>query len=267
VSADEVEVFDYLNIIWKRRRLLLLGVSVALIFTIAVGLLTPKIYRCEGIIEMGVVNGKPVAAPTDAMVFFRMNPVIENFLKERGETASPDDFTLWGTGVGNTQYVRVYAESPRRRLLPDLIAYAADALGESLQPVYERSLGGIDLKIRNMEDSIDALEKRIAAMHRILVSEFSDSGAEKRDYYFYLNLLQDKEFQSLRLQGQLAELVSKRGDGISRVVSLSGDPKMHPGSVKPNWKRSLIIGGLIGILISVCLAFILEYVRMRRSLA
>lgn len=267
MSIEEVEVFDYLNIIWKRRRLISLGVLAALALTITVGLLTPKIYRCEGVIEIGKVNGAPVAEPVAAMVFFRMNPVVESFLKEKAETASPDDFTLWGAGVGNTRYVRVYAESPRRELLPNLIAYAADALDESLKPVYEKSQRQVDLKIRNMENNIDALEERIAAMHRVLDNEFSDSGAEKRDYYFYMNSLQDKEFQSLRLKGQLAELVSKRGDAISRAVRLSGDPKMHPGSVKPNWKRSLIIGGLVGLLISVCLAFILEYVRMRRSLA
>ena len=261
-----MEVFDYLNILWKRKLIIFLVVSAALAFTIVAGMLTTKIYRCEGFIGIGKVNGNQVVPPVAVHNFFRITPLVESFLKERGEDISADDFKLWTSGSGSPEYVRISADSPRRQLLPALISYAAEALAESHRPIYESSQKQIDIKISNIEASIMALEKRVAEMRHVLDEEFSRPEAEKRDYFFYLNMIQDKEFQRLRLQGQLDELVSKKQTWDSSSTRLSGEPLMKPGLVKPNWKRNLIIAVLIGLFISVCLAYILEYLKMRRSL-
>lgn len=266
MSTDEVEIIDYLSVLWKRKLLVLLGMLAALLCAVVVSIMAPKVYRCEGIIEIGHVNGLPMASPLSAQVFFRTEPLAASFLKARGEDLSADEFSFKTDAIGGSGYIRLTIDSPVRRLLPDLVSYAAEALAESHRPIYENGRKQIDDSIRHMEEAVKALETRLEEMRRILREEFSRPGSEKRDYYFYLNTIQDKEFQLLRLQNQRDELILNSGKDDPTPTRLSGAPFMKPEMLKPDWTLNLIIGVLIGLLVSVCLAYVLEYREMRRSL-
>jgi capsular polysaccharide biosynthesis protein len=56
---DEIELFDILSVIWKRKYFILLGTSICLLAAAFISFSIPKIYRIDMILQPGIVSTDP----------------------------------------------------------------------------------------------------------------------------------------------------------------------------------------------------------------
>lgn len=82
MEQQEVELIDYLNVIWKRKYLIVGGTLVAAAAALVVSLSLPKTYEVSRTLKIGVLQGKSIETREAVMDHLRDHRVLAGMIKE-----------------------------------------------------------------------------------------------------------------------------------------------------------------------------------------
>lgn len=242
-ESDEVNLFNYWKVIFKRRRLLL-GVFLAVsIGTLVVNLLMPKVYRGEYMVYM--------ASHDYANLLERINSNDKNRLKD----ILPRTYLLIDE-VELTPFPDTILY--KLKIIIDArdtgnIGLIKDELFECLIsfPSYKKSVA---LKVERLQKELSELSRGIAYTEEILKT--------------YNELLKGEKqvpavFNPVELHNGMAELIRRKVlteqwlQNYSPLEVVTEEIHSHP--VRPVIKRNVLLSALAGILAGIFFAFIAEF--------
>jgi capsular polysaccharide biosynthesis protein len=302
---DEIELMDFLRVMWKWKYLIVLGTLICVVAAAVISFSAPKIYRFDMVVQPGILTyskemlrnvGESNNNRTQSLKFKVNIPRNANVVKVSYETSDVERGSQILNQLGELLLKR-YAER---------VAY--------FQNEYETQIGlkkgemdqlGVakqasEWRTKNLQKRIDELKSAIESIRKNMQSlvqkrdkflSKDTDGIDTSSAVLYTTVMQENIAMqnSYRLEvndyvsQQQEEKVSRKDLSIRERVLLeeieniasSRDnvqniqilqpPTRSPYPVKPRIKLNVILAFVGGLFLMVCLAFFLDYVQRHRG--
>lgn len=241
--ADEVNLFNYWKVIFKRRRLLLGVFLIVLTGAAAISLLMPEIYRGEYMLHMATYNYSDLVERVNSGDKSRLKGILPQTyqLVDKIELTPLPDTVLYKLKV----VIDARDTGDIHLIKNELFEYIVNF------PFYKKSA---EEKAERLQKELNELSKAIAYPEEILKT--------------YNELLKNDKlvpivFNPVDLHRGIVELIKRKvwvEQWLKNYSSLEIiTEEIHPNPVKPKFKRNVLLAALIGILAGIFFAFIAEF--------
>ncbi len=261
MEEDTIKLVNYLRVIWKRKRLILVGTLVCIIAVGVISMRLPEIYRAEAIISIGktVNSSSPSLSPSLAVL-----DTTDNLIKSIPAKYGLNDeeealkYPLKVEVVRGVSLIKVIQEGPDRKRVEELLKGVVNRLIDDHLRKIESSIQPYRILIGKLETDIKMIRKDIAQLE----VQLEKMNIEKTDPVAVVmvqnNLwqrgtnLRDTQ-QSLLLYRSVVDRLKEYKTKVIGGVTAGKTP------VKPMKKLNVMIGGVVGLTMSLFLAFFIEY--------
>lgn len=262
IQEDEVGLREYINIIIKRKKLLL-GIFLASVFiTAIVSLLMPRIYEITSTIQLGNVNELLIKNEDAKAVMLNQNSLLSVInqlnlkieIEKLRKNISIDD--IKGTNLLKINIV--YPDIDKAIKLSEAIINPFITQG---QIIYQERLAIINERLKELESEIKNAEGDIARTQTIISSLHSSINVSQSDVSLRIILLQNTlpNYESI-----LSGLRNQR-NGLKLMLSAAKDFKIVDQPIKPKYpvepkkKQNVLIAGIMSLMVGILLAFFMEF--------
>ena len=301
LDEDEIDLIDYLKVIWKRKIGVIIITIIAVLGTSLISLFVlPKIYQSSILIKIGEINGKNIEEISDIAIALKQESILSEIAKALNwdiENSKNKIDNLRNNIKLEKQpeedLIKISAQSTSPEESYQIISTLNNILLSSHQEKLKQAEGLINTEIENLKEQKQKIEKNLEAAKQSLEQIKNDisfyeqeinkrtgteSEAQGLIAQSYINLLaeakkqkEDKEFQILSLEQeklnldktiQQKEYEKKYGMKMSEVVV---SPEIPDKPFKPNVLLNTIIAGILGLFIGIFWAFGAEYVEKNKG--
>lgn len=289
MEEDEIELIDYLRVIWKRKILIIVGTLVCLIAGVTVSLRLPEIYHAEVLMRIGKVNTGSVSSSSSPPPFALLD-TIENLVEIIPvEYALEDEealeYDLNVEVVKGTSLMKIVLKGPERK--------AKELLNEVVEEITTDHLRKTESSVRFYKVLIEKRETDIKEIQNDLVRETLELEEMNKEMNKEMNVEVDInetdpstlmmiQNRSLAIQNNILRMkqIAQYNQRQSRIAikSFQDDILLHQLTIsslkenktkligevesitiKPKRKRNVILTGVVGLMMSLFLAFFIEY--------
>ncbi len=266
---DEINLMDYIQVIRKRKWLIILGTLICMIVAAIISLLMPKIYRGEAtfntakeIITVFGERGKEIIIVKEIITAKEMVSFIGKLDKEKLKQVLPKTYNLLINSIqlnalrDSADKFQLIIEAERVDDIPIVISGFVEYIDnnplirQSVEEAKERLLKQIEELSKFIESSkelVKAYDNLIKTGRLILVG-FNPIELNKR--------ISDIKIEKLQVEQTL-----KRLKGIEMVAQ----PYISSKPVKPKVKQNIVIAGLVSLFAGIFLAFFMEFLEKNKA--
>ena len=295
----ELELADYVDIIVKRKAMILCITLVVVIGVLIYSFILPDLYESEAIIKIGNLDGKFLIAPGDSLTMLEssllVQPIIDKHFNE-GHKPFIKDFieenifveiisTKIGQQVTSTSSVNVRLQTydPQRAklMLSELVDSFVDLGNKVLLEKYNESLTSLKSELDYRNQNIDQIEGQIFELNQqldilslssqstseiLLVRELIDSYEtrllEEKNKRFAIEIrIKDIRYKMQRLYDVRELDLEDSSDLDYFKVTLT--PEVSSQRSSPNFAKNLLVALIFGLVFSVSLSLFLEFINKR----
>ena len=275
MEQNEVELIDYLKVIWKRKGLIIGGTLVAAATALVLSLSMPKTYEVSRTLKIGnlpprIYEGRRIE---DSFIEHReavigrlkddrvLKMVMEKVHSELGNMEMGGEVSIDTKTNPNVRYI-VQSDDPQgaTRIADRLAGYIIKVH----KPSYGRELQIAKEYEAELTVTIRKVGAEIQSMRMILKKVMKAPKIDAPAVILLTANVEDRERSLADLRREL------KGSRLSRLrsentsVIAAGPPPKHP--IKPNVKLNVILAGIVGLMIFTFIAFFLEYlVNLRKA--
>ena len=262
LAENEIHLRDYINVMIKRRKTILVVVLTSVFTAIIANFLMPKVYEVSSAIQLGSFNGFLIGKDDAKEIILNNNSllsVINELNLKTGAEALKKDIKI--KDINGTNLIALLiayhgfdtAVKINDAIVKPLISRGQSIYQERLALTNER-LKELDAEIKNAEADIDRTQNLISGLP-------SASNISQSDVSLRIILLQNN---LPNYESNLSALRNQR-NGLKFLIADSKDFKIVDAPVRPqypvspNKTRNVAISGAISLMFGVFLAFFMEY--------
>jgi uncharacterized protein involved in exopolysaccharide biosynthesis len=293
-QENEIELIDIIRVLWKRRYLIILGTLLLTLGAAGISLVLPKVYEVSALIEPGIrpiadangqiVNELPVITPEalkETILSGAYDGTIQNKLK-----ITPGNYPdIKVSTPKNTTFIRIFIESadPERAMaiLDELLLQANRDIQGKLENEKNKVENEIKLaeiddlaigeKIKLVEGQVANTAAKIQEMEKDRQKSITSRSTDAMSVLLYSNEIQNQQIYLNSLQETLQNLKTSSLSSVVRMDNLRlklglikstrviKPPSVPEHPVKPKKVLIVALAGFLGLLGSMMLAFLLEY--------
>ena len=298
----EIELMDYLNVLWKRKWLIIIPTFVLLVAVGVYSFFLPQVWEVDAIIqpskyiiqtgggtysEIIIVDPKQIAGQINEeyynnLIAAELNLDIREFPKLKAENLRDTKLLKISTKVNDVEKAKLILYSLFKHLKRDLdkkIDVEMKGIEEEIK-AYKNKLNIIKQRKKEIEKEMSDIRKRIESLEkeqRLSLKKENRSESESLAMLLYSNEIQ----QSLEYHNTLNELLSEKKieeeninleignlnerKGRIDYTQLIKEPTSSFSPVSPKKKRNVLIAGILGLMIFTMLAFSLDYLEKQKA--
>lgn len=262
MQEDEIDLRNYINVVVKRKKLVLSIFLIAVVISTTVNFLMPKVYEATSTVQLGNVE-KPLISKEEAKEIILNQNSLVSIIKELNLKIEIENLkkNIKITDINGTDLLTIKVVYPgldaalkiNEAIVNPLIARGQSIYQERLILINER-LKELDAQIKNAEKDIDRAQN--------LISEISNSGnISQSDASLRIILLQNTLFN---YESSLPVLRNQRNK-MKLSLANAKDFKIFDQPVKPKKPigpkktRNVLTAGIVGLMFGIFLAFFLEF--------
>ena len=292
---DTIELIDLLRVVWKWKWFIIILTIACAIAAGVISLKMPKIYEVSMVIEPGVINvdknGKPIFLDSPLNIKSKIDSHVYNSQIYKRLNADPKKLNLGFKTVqiknSNTLKIRLEVEDVNKGI-QSLRALFHELL-EEYQHYIDSRKSEIDEKIalNNGKLDVSASEKNYFEKETAIIKANTDRIIEERNMLLkrggdnpdklslliYTNIVQQNMVHYNNLHRQLDILMTKIETMKSEMetlkikkqlienIKLIQQPQSSIYPIKPKKKLNVMLAFVIGLFVSIFLAFFMEYIQ------
>jgi len=273
MEEHEVDLIDYLNVVWKRKYLIIGGTLVTAVAALVVSLAMPKTYEVSRTLKIGrlprsisngrVTEGKLIETQDDVIARLNDHRILRTAVEKihPGLTSTEmNSLVSIGRKINPNVHYTVQANDP------EVGRQIADQLAEYIIKVH-RPIFDIGLQIAKsyeteLEANIRSLETENRNLKRILEKRVKQPDFDTTAFLLEANIGErERNLAAIRRELRMAYL-SRVGSANTSVIAADAPPE-H--AVKPRVKLNVVLAGTLGLMGFTFIAFFLEYIEKARS--
>jgi len=269
MEQNEVELIDYLKVVWKRKGLIVGGTLVAAAAALVVSLSVPKTYETSRTLKIGKLPEKIHGErKSDENLIENREAVIGRLNDYRVLTVvmekihpgvtSPEKGVIVSIGTKTNPDVRyiVQTDDPQRAIrIADLLA---GYIIKVHKPIYERGLQIAKEYEAELAVTIRKVDADIQSMKMVLKTVMESPKVDAPVLILLQANIEDREGSLADLRRELKESrLSRLGSENTSIIAADAPPK-HP--IKPRVKLIVVLAGTLGLMMFTFAAFFLEYI-------
>jgi capsular polysaccharide biosynthesis protein len=268
LQENEIDLRDYINVVIKRKILILSIFLIAVVTAAIVSLLMPKVYEITSTVQLGNVNGLLISKEEAREIILNQNlllSVVKKLnlkidLENLKKNIKINDIN--GTNLLKIKIERVDIDTAFKindAILNPLITQGQGIYQERLSLVNER-LNELDAEIKNAEGDIGRTQNLISGLP-------NSNNISQSDISLRIILLQNT---LPNYESNLTVLRNQR-NGLKLSLAIAKDFKVFDSPIKPKYpvgpkkKQNVLIAGMLSLMLGVFLAFFAEYWKKSKS--
>jgi LPS O-antigen subunit length determinant protein (WzzB/FepE family) len=293
-QTDEIELIDIIRVLWKRKKLIIFITFLFALVSVGVSLILPKVYVVATIIEPGVrpiadVNGQivdevPVVSP-DSLRETISGGAYDGQIQKKLNITGEDFPEIKASIPKNTTLVNVSIESSNPDRALAVLNELVGQVGTDIQGKLENEKKNIENEIALEKIKNQAVTEKIALVKnqvsettikiQQLEKERQKSMAARSEdamsVLLYSNEIQNQQIYLNSLQEKLKDLETETLTSAIKIENLHlklnmvkstrlvKPPTIPEKPIKPKKPLIVALAGVLGLMGSMMLAFLLEY--------
>jgi len=266
VEEREVELIDYLKVIWKRKRLIIWGTFLAAAVSLAVSVSMPNVYEVSRTVRIGELPdaGRGIEGREEVINRLKDHRMLGEAVKELQLELAPKEVADLISIDGKVNpHVRYKVQSADRQMAARIADWLAENMIKAHKPIFDRGvqvakeheavlgakINSLEAENRRMKELLERMMQGPNADTAATVLLYASIGDRDRNLADLKSTLQKTRFSSL---------------GRKNTTVIAADTSLRQ-SVKERVGLNLALAGTLGLMISIFLAFFLEYIEKARS--
>ncbi|MDI6711565.1 MAG: Wzz/FepE/Etk N-terminal domain-containing protein [Bacillota bacterium] len=265
---DEIDLRDLVLVLW-RYRWMITGVFVlAVAAAAALSFLLPPVYKVSTTIALGQFNSPVYTNPAAAKEVLRSDDLLLKTIKELNLDVPMEEFRgfkedIEVTPVKDTNMLQVSIMTADRAEGKAVVEKMVELFKEDCAPDYEENRTMLANQLTTVQRRLLDVEKSITKANEDLAAVEAMSGLSRGERDFrrsqVLETLRAFEEQRIGLLDRYLGL-QKDLDSLRQVTTVrSAREPVYPE--KPNKKLNVAVAGVLGLMLGVFGAFVLDYFR------
>ena len=260
---DEIDLNDLILLLWCYRKLILGVFLVSVLIGVVISFAITPVYQVKAKISVGNYaidpdSGKQLMTPETAREIL----LSSDFQKEAW-SSEINAGALDITPIENTNILQLTLETSEPQqgvvLLNELIAQ----FEEKTEEQYERSIDLLNNDLQNTERELQEINKSIAQT-RELLEKISNAELSSTSAIYQAGLLDTLS----RFLGQRNKLSERKLQNEQKLNNIEGmevleRPEATSSPMRPNKKLNIVVAGMLGLMVGVFMAFIVDYFRRK----
>lgn len=249
---DEIDLRDYIEVMIKRKKTILIIFLICVIITIVISFLIPKVYEATTIIKIGGVT-QPLISKEEAVIRLKteslLNPVIQELKLNINTHKFKKMIKIEDTRGEDLIKMKIQYTNP------DLVVRICNAVADSFilkeKEIYDKQLTFLKEQIDILEKRNESIEKEIGKLNQTISSQTinPDFPLIQNTLSNYGNTLDRINEKIYLLREQLMN--SQQFEILESAITAR--------NIKPNKKLNIGISAFLGLVIGIFTAFLREY--------
>ncbi len=256
---NEADLKDYINVMIKRKKTILIIFSLCVIIATVISFLRPKAYEAATIISIPtpthIAVSKPLMQKGEAIQKLKTGkiliPVIQTF------NLGIDGFTLEKMmkteNIENTNLLKLKIQYEDPQLAVKICNAIADYFVQQANEIRDERLSPINEKIGDLRKRSEIIEKEIQKLNQMLSSEISNV-----DFVILQNALSNYQTLYFNINGEIYLL---RKELMDYQLFEVFEPATMSVNIKPNKRLNITASAILGLIIGIFAAFLQEFAR------
>ncbi|MCG3115714.1 MAG: Wzz/FepE/Etk N-terminal domain-containing protein [Candidatus Manganitrophus sp. SA1] len=273
---EQVELIDYLRVIWRRRMLILLGTVFCVILAGAISFILPPVYEASAQVRIGRVWDKEMENPyltkemigSDAFldrVIGQLNLPITPYQMKKRKTIEVE--VLEGGVVGQKLPlllgIRVRAQDPQQAV--DISNTVSRLLIEEHQRRFDEKLKEYISYEKEVEREVARIEEQITDLEKMVKKQLLNPSVNAPSVILLQAQLEQKTAQLLGFKKELRDTrINNASSIVTESSKLVAPPVLPKDQINPRIKLNMAMAGMLGFFISLLLGFFLGYLEKVR---
>jgi len=254
---DEIDLRDLILVLWNYRKFVLGIFLASLLIGAVISFAITPVYQVKAKISLGNYavdpdNGQPLMTPETAREIL----LSSDFQEE-----------AWGTGINagvlnitpveKTNILQITLETSDPEQGEVLLNKLITQLEEKTEEQYEKSIELLNKDLQNTDRELQEINKSIAHTREILentsASQLQQAG------------LLDTLSRFLEQRDKLSERKLKTEQKLNSIEGMEvlERPEAASSPMRPNKKLNIVVAGMLGLMVGVFMAFIVDYFRRK----
>jgi len=262
MQENEIDIKEYINVIIKRKKLILVIFLISVFIAVIVSLKIPKIYEITSTVQLGSINGLLIKTEEAKAIMLNQNLLL-SIIDELGLKTVLDDFQkdINISGLIDTNLLKIKITYPDI----DLAIKINDAIVKPLivqgQTIYQKRLSIINERLKELDSEINNAEEDIGRTQALISGVPSANNISQSDVSLRIILLQNT---LPNYESNLTMLRSQRND-LKLLFYNAKDFEIFDAPIKPDFpvgpkKKQIVFKvGIFSLMFGIFLAFVLEF--------
>ena len=262
IQEDEIDLREYINIIIKRKKLILNVFFIAVVITAIVSLLMPRIYEITTTVQLGSVGEFLIKNEEAKAIMLNQNLLLSIIndlnLKITVENLQKD---IKISDISGTNLLKIKITYPGIGTALKINEAIVNPLIAQGQNLYQERVAIIKGRLKELQGAIKNAEEDITRTQNMIIGIPSSKDISQAELSLRMIILQNT---LPKYENNLTDLRNQRND-LQILLSNSKDFKVFDAPIKPKnpvgpkKKQNVIIAGIFSLMFGVFLAFFLEF--------
>jgi len=274
MEDHEIDLIDYLNVVWKRKYLIIGGTLLAAAAALVVGLGMPKTYEVSRTLKIGKLPGRIHEGRMLEGEFIETREAVIGRLEDHRVLKMLMEKVHSGKVNAEMGSLVSISSKPNPNIRytvqthdPEAVVQIADKLAVYIikihQSVFDKGLQITKEHEAELASTIRSSEAEIQNMKKAMKGIFETPEVNTAVLILLQSNIEDRERSLADLRRELKEsrLSRLRSENTS-VISADAPPK-H--AVKPRIKLNVVLASTLGLMMFTFVAFFLEYIEKAKG--
>jgi len=262
MEEKEVDLRDYINMVKKRWKIILIIFLVSTITSGVVSFLLPKTYESRAMVKIGRMRNSLLEEPSTVIEIFKTKPILEKVAEELNVPTTQEKLRELASKIKMKEKSRLL-EIKGRGGTPEaamglvngvtaVLLRRHEQIFERVKVILEEYLASGKERLAEMDKEIEMLQKKIEEL-RVIDSEAKATVA--RGYMESLERSRDR-YELLQVELREKKMEESYGTVSTELVI---PPRIPEYPIAPKKKMNVLIAGILGLFVGLICAAIVEY--------
>jgi len=270
MEEKEVDLRDYINMVKKRWKIILIIFLVSIITSAVVSFLLPKTYEASAMVRIGRTRNGLLEDSSTVIEIFKSKPTLEKVAQElnipptHGKLGELTSKIRMREKSGLLE-IKGRGETPEEAM--KLVNAVATALLKRHEQIFEQAKLILDEYLASGKERLAEMEKEIEMLRKKIDElETTNSEAKATVARGYMESLERSRDRYEQLEVELRE--KKMEDSYGTVsTELVIPPTTPKNPVGPKKKQNVLIAGILGLFVGFVTAAMAEYFEKPRVIS
>ena len=267
-EEDEVSLYDYIKVISKRKWLIIIGTFTCILAAALVALYLPKTYEVVLDLRIGKVWGTSVEDPDLVSEKLTSDAELAKVIERLGLEISSQSLkkTVRASVLHDGSLVRLVVRASTPQRATKIVNAVANLAVKEHQDRYEKVMSTYYQYEKDLAGQVKKVESDISVMKATLSDLQKNPQTNAPAVILLQAQLEQKEAQLVGFVRELRDVHINNHSLMKSYVTQIENPAVEPESpVAPRKKQIVLIAGVLGGMVALFMAFLLEYLeKMRR---
>ncbi len=262
LAEDEIDLRDYIDVLIKRKILVLSIFFIAVVTAAITSLLAPKVYEISSTIQLGSINDLLIKREDAKEIILNKNSLL-SIIKELNLDIDAESLqkSIKIADIINTNLLKITLKFSNIDLGIKIVNLLPSPLILQGQSISQQRTALISERLMELESEIKNVQENIVKTQNLITGISTSNDVSQMDQSLKIILLQNT---LPNYQSNLTALRNQKND-VKVLLANSREFKVFDAPIKPkypigpNKKQNVFIAGIISFFFGVFLAFFMEF--------